>query len=301
MNRSDFALPDGTMSFCHWTYQESHKGKNPSPPVLLWAHANGFNALTYAPLFERLRPHASIYACDLRGHGFTRLPATAQHLRGWQGYRDDVLALLAHLSATHKQKIWLGGHSMGGYTALYAAATRPDLVAGVIVADPVILPPQARYLRFLPTFLTPRTPATRMAVVARKRRQTWQSIAEIRAAYQGRGAFTHWREGFLDAYLEGGVLPTAQGVRLACSPEWEALNYETDKIDLSHQIRNLPVPLTLLRAAQNSTTYNIAAFKAAATPDKKIAIVPNSTHFLPMEYPEIICAEILARFNNSIG
>ena len=76
---------------------------DPERPVdLVFAHANGFNALTYrtvmAPLAERFR----ILMPDLRGHGRTGLPVQTAGRRGWDDLGDDLAALLDTIEAEMK-------------------------------------------------------------------------------------------------------------------------------------------------------------------------------------------------------
>ena len=60
-------------------------------------------------------------------------------MTSWYIYRDDLEKLVSHLADEKGQKIWLGGHSMGGCASVLLAAKRPDLVAGLILTDPVIM------------------------------------------------------------------------------------------------------------------------------------------------------------------
>ena len=109
-------------------------------PVLHWAHANGFNGQTYDPLLAPLAERYDIHAWDARGHGMSTLPADPKDMTSWYIYRDDLEKLIGHLADVAGQKVWLGGHSMGGCASVLLAAKRPDLVAGLILADPVITP-----------------------------------------------------------------------------------------------------------------------------------------------------------------
>ena len=39
-------------------------------------------------------------------------------MTGWDIYGRDLIALIEHLADKHGRKIWLGGHSMGGFTSV---------------------------------------------------------------------------------------------------------------------------------------------------------------------------------------
>lgn len=297
LQHSQLSLPhDGTgsVSLYHWQDmgQEAGQEKASDRPVLHWAHANGFNGRTYEPLLTPLADMFDIYAWDARGHGLTTLEAEPEKMTGWDIYGRDLIALLEQLAEKHGQKIWLGGHSMGGFTSVFAAAERPDLVAGLILADPVIIPnrPVAQFI----AGLLGKHSGLELAKLAAKRRAEWACKDTIKTAYTGRGAFTSWQDGFLDAYVEGGTLANGDVVRLACAPAWEAANFKGPQISCTRYIRRLAVPFTLLTAEVGSTTRARRSF-AALKVEKKIEIVSGTSHFLPMEVPDYLRGEIIAR------
>ena len=203
MRRFSIAMADGDISLCSWMAGAAPTGDK---PVLHWAHANGFNGETYTPLLEPLQARFDICAWDSRGHGLTSLPANPEEMTGWHIYRDDLIGVIEHLAQAAGQKIWLGGHSMGGCASIMAAAQRPDLVAGLVLTDPVIVPSTGLNLMRLWYRLRPHS-GTILMQMAGKRRAVWPDIETITAAYTGRGAFATWQDGFLDAYLRGGLLP----------------------------------------------------------------------------------------------
>ena len=135
--------------------------------------------------------------------------------------------------------------------------------------------------------LTGRHGGLQLAKMAARRRALWPDRATAKKAYAGRGAFTTWQDGFLDAYLDGGLLPHDDGLRLACAPHWEAANFQGPQLNCNRHIRRLTVPFTLLMAEQGSTTRARAAFHALQQ-DKKITVIDGSTHFLPMEMPDLV-------------
>lgn len=293
MQRYAFALPQGTLSVCHW-HQDSPMAK----PVLHWAHANGFNGQTYDPLLAPLASRFDIHAWDARGHGQTDLPAHPRDMKSWYIYRDDLEKLVAHLAARAGAKIWLGGHSMGGCASLLLAAKRPDLVAGLVLTDPVVMPGLAAIIS--PWLIALRGRGHILMELAKKRRAQWPDRATVEAAYTGRGAFASWREGFLSAYLDGGLKPRADDaentLELACDPQWEAANFKGPQLRPEPWIKKLQVPFTLLMAEKGSTTRSVACFRVPQV-DKKIEIVAGSTHFIPMEFPELVRDEIIARID----
>lgn len=78
-----------------------------------------------------------VVTCDLRGHGASDIGFT-EHGDDVTG--ADVLALVEHLGAGPAVLV---GNSMGGSAAVWAAAQRPDLVAGLVLASPFLDEPPA--------------------------------------------------------------------------------------------------------------------------------------------------------------
>ena len=111
-------------------------------PDLVFFHATGFNARTYAPLLAPLADRFAVVALDQRGHGLSRLPADPARLDRWDVYVDDAVAALAALRGSGPAPV-VSGHSMGGAVALMAAARAPGAVRSLVLLDPV-LPPLAR-------------------------------------------------------------------------------------------------------------------------------------------------------------
>ena len=93
-------------------------------PAVHFAHANGFNGATYAPILAPLAGEARLLASDLRGHGFTTLPADPQAHPGWPVFAAD-LAVRAFLgwARLFPMAAPTGGMlTIGGWVVLAAAA-----------------------------------------------------------------------------------------------------------------------------------------------------------------------------------
>lgn len=81
-------------------------------------------ALQHLPEFEVLAP-------DLLGHGRSSWAAP------WTIDANSA-ALAGFLDEGADGPVWVVGHSFGSAVALHLAATRPDLVAGLILLDPAV-------------------------------------------------------------------------------------------------------------------------------------------------------------------
>jgi pimeloyl-ACP methyl ester carboxylesterase len=102
-------------------------GGDARPPLLLLhgftGHAHAWDTLAIA-----LQPHFHVYAMDARGHGDSD-PADVYDAAG--AFRD-LASVIEHIGA---RAFTLVGLSMGGRSAMYFTAKRPELVERVVVLD----------------------------------------------------------------------------------------------------------------------------------------------------------------------
>jgi pimeloyl-ACP methyl ester carboxylesterase len=251
---------------------------------VVFSHANGFNARTYRSILAPLAGEMRILAIDLRGHGATTLPTVIEGRDGWAEFRDDLLALLA---AATQGPVVLAGHSMGGTSSLLAAAAAPERVQRLALFDPVIMSAEP----------TPSAIAESPLVQgALRRRADFPSHEAAFEAYRGRGGFRTWSAEQLCDYVAAGFAETAAGeVTLTCRPEWEASNFRTHNYDPWAAFEASRCPIDIRRAA-DASTCRIEGREAALAATGRIAIetVPGTSHFLPMERPDVVAQALRA-------
>jgi len=258
------------------------------PVDVVFAHANGFNAMTYRSILGPLSLSLRIIAMDQRGHGASRMPADPQGRRSWGDLRDDLLALLETLG---DGPVILAGHSMGATTSLLAAHARPDRVRALVLFDPVILPRWTSALMHRLPWLAPRIyrrmPLTQGAL---RRRSVFDSFGAAFRAYRGRGAFRTWPEIMLADYVAGGFREREDGtVELSCAPAWEASNFEAQGNDTWRALDHTPLPIDIYQcASQSACRIGAVATLQRRNPRLKLHTVPQTTHFLPMERPDLV-------------
>jgi pimeloyl-ACP methyl ester carboxylesterase len=256
----------------------------PDRPVdVVFSHANGFNARTYRSILAPLAGSLRILAVDMRGHGASTLPADPAAHGGWNAFRDD---LLAFLDAATDGAVVLAGHSMGGTSSLLAAAHAPERVKALALFDPVI------FSRDIPRDAMTDNP---LADGAQRRRAVFPSKAAVVEAYTGRGAFRTWRPEQLADYVEAGFRETDDGtVTLTCAPGWEAANFRTHNYDPWAAFRATRCPIRILRAENASTArLDDGQDELLATGRVRIDLIPGTSHFLPMERPDLVRATLL--------
>ena len=264
------------------------RGSEQHGPTLHLAHATGFNAQTYTPLFEQINENITLYAMDMRGHGQSSAPANPTKLRSWHTYEKDLIAFIDTLA----EPIFLAGHSIGAAISIAAAAARPERVKGLILLEPVILPPAADLLITAAKGLKlgHKLP---IAEGAKNRTAKFPSEAAAIERYKGRGAFKSWPDEWIKNYVEGGTQKTNEGIELSCKPEWEAKTFAVTSHRPWKAIKNLKCSVTLLKGGKGSTCLMSSLNRMKTLhPHNEYRVMKEASHFLPMEYTDICAKEI---------
>lgn len=256
------------------------KWENPmsTQPPLFFAHANGFHARVWDQVIARL-PDFTAYALDMRGHGRSGKPAEPPE---WRYFADDAAAVMKALNLSGVIGV---GHSIGGHALTAAAAKHPGLFAALLLIDPVIMP-RENYggVREEEHFTT-------------KRRAEWYSPDEMFERFKDRPPFDRWQAQVLHDYVDYGLIAKPNGVyRLACEPAFEAAVYNhSTAADIYPLLPQVNIPVTILRAGgqMDSSISNLAASPtapdlAAHFPHARDVHLPQYSHFIPMEAPELV-------------
>ena len=262
-------------------------GDGARPVDVVFAHANGFNAMTYRSILGPLSLSLRILAVDLRGHGASRLPAEPRGRRSWRDLRDDLVALLDVVS---DRPVVLAGHSMGATSSLLAGAQRPAGVKALVLFDPVILPRATVLAAKIPGLLDPLWRRARIAQNALRRRAVFETANAAFNAYRGRGAFRTWPEIMLADYVAGAFHDKADGgVELSCTPAWEASNFAAQAHDPWSALRRVAFPIKVFRAGRNSVCHLAPGDRLLRRhPNIDVTTVEGTSHFLPMERADLV-------------
>ena len=269
--RTQFPLDDGVMAAWRWP--------NPGAPLLVFAHANGFNGGVYRQVLTPLADRFEIIAPDLRGHGRTTLPAHPASHHSWNVYARDLLAFYAQLDRT---PALLAGHSMGASSTLLAAAQMTDAPPLALV-EPVVLPSSLYLMARSPLWRFMKG-TVKQGQMARKRSNGWPDADSVIKRYRTRPTFARWADGVLEDYLEDGLTLDVNGVRLSCDPEWEAANFEGQAHDLLKAAHRVDGQIQVLKASKASTVINARGLERRGARIETI----EGGHLAPMEQPQAV-------------
>jgi pimeloyl-ACP methyl ester carboxylesterase len=248
-------------------------------PPLIMLHSTGFGGWMWKPMVAALAPHFRIIAPEQRGHGDSEKTDA--------GYDFATLAedMEQLFEALGLEEVYGVGHSSGGTTLAMNGALHPGRVRRLLLVEPI-----------LPRFAQPSPDLgpNPMAERARKRRAGFSSPDEMYQSFRGRPPFDTWQDEALRLYCEEGTLAAEGGVVLKCPPEYEARFYEAvgqfDRLDL---IQKAEVQVRTLWGERS----NVAPGKSPAPHGfglpGEARIVKGTTHFIPMERPDVVVDEAL--------
>lgn len=184
-------------------------------------------------------PGTLVLAPDLRGRGRSAdLPGPC----GMAQHAADLAAVLQSL-APGKRCI-LTGHSMGGFVAVMLAATRPDLVAGLVLVDggvPLVLPPG---------WTVGAAAAVGLGPAADRLSMTFADRAAYQDFWRGHPAFAGAFTDTVAGYIDYDLRPDGPPWRSSCLPAAMASDLAEQFVDgpVDRVWPDVAVPITFLRA-----------------------------------------------------
>ena len=130
----------------------------------------------------------------------------------------------------------------------------------------------------------------------REKRSVWESRDSLYQSYRSRSAFASWEEGIFRDFIDGCVKVLEDGrVELKCSPEVEAAYYQSrDSLNLFKYMDGLQGQYLLLLGdypgGQAPGSEGVQQFQKLAA-GTRVKAMGQGTHFLPMEYPDLVLGE----------
>jgi pimeloyl-ACP methyl ester carboxylesterase len=266
-----------------------HLGEGAQPALL--CHATGFHGLVWEPFARALGDGFDRWSMDFRAHGASVVPEGA--VPPWEGFRDDVLAVVDGLDLGGGSLLGIG-HSMGGGALLLAEQARPGTFAGLWLFEPIAPPPGALAPAEPPIDGSP--PPNPLAEGAARRRASFPSRAEALANYAGKPPLNRLRSDALEAYVRHGFVDdtdpgaTDGAVRLACRPGDESTVYRGAPAHSAFsRLGEIACPV-VVAAGDEPGPAMFAPAVAEVLPNGRLERFPQLGHFGPLEAPERVAA-----------
>lgn len=261
-------------------------------PPLLFVHATGFNGRTYGPFTDRLAEHFTVWAPDLRAHGWSPVPPDGDRL--WTTLAADLLAIVDHLQIAHGELDCVG-HSIGAATLLLADAQRPGTIRRMYGYEPVVW-------RIEDQFGPGENPLIAMTA---KRREVFGSRGAVYERFAARPPFSVVRADALHSYVTNGFEDLPDGtVRLRCRASDEAATYDGEWVSTTARLDGGTTPVVIGRgsvAPDSAVADDIGVPAHEALQHSQLITYEGLGHFGPFEAPEMIAADALRALGVQLG
>ena len=269
-------VPNGPLELAVWEWPGDS-------PALLFAHATGFHGRCWDHIARRF-PERRVLAMEFRGHGRSTIPTPPIP---WPDFAQDVLAVARRFDLRGALGI---GHSMGGHSLVSAAIADSAIFAALVLVDPVIMARESYH-----------APPPDAAYIAR-RRNRFASAEEMFERFRSRLPFSAWLPEALRNYCDFGLRPEGDAFVLACPPAVEAAIYarcNAPENDLYAGMPRVGIPVTVVRAGTTMESAELdlnasptGAEVASCFPRGREVFLAGRNHYIPMEAPELVEAEI---------
>jgi len=250
------------------------------PEVVLGIHGVTASSMALVAVARHLGPGYTLAAPDLRGRGRSnRLPGPY----GLRRHGEDCAAVIR---AVGDGPVVVLGQSMGAYVGVVLAATHPDLVERLVLADgglPVSLPEGLDAGSVLESVLGP-------------------ALARLETVFPTREAYVDfWREhpavseewnDDVERYLDYDLEPVEGGFRSRVSPEaarTDGIEQIADPDLVAGSFAALECPVDLLRSPRNLMNEqrplfadSVVAEWRARVPEWRDEMVPDTNHYTLM-------------------
>jgi len=217
---------------------------------------------------EHFRDRYQLHVLTLAG--FAGQPAVAG-LR-LPAVRDD---LIRYIRDQRLDRPVLVGHSLGGFLALWVAATVPDLVSRVISVDGV---------PFLPSLFNPAAQPGESREQAERMRKLYAPLAPSQLEAMSRMALTQ-------------MISDPKNIEMAA--RWASQSdsafvgqaiYDLMTTDLRPEVSRITAPLLLIGAGKGASPQTRAAYEdqVAKAPDHRVVVADGALHFVMLDDPSFL-------------
>lgn len=245
---------------CTLQYESYGEG----PPMVLIHGLGGCGNLWHGTM-ESLKQHHHVVAPDLRGHG----RSDGKGKFTVETWAHDVLGLIRHLELP---AVTLVGHSLGSLVAQHLARTEPDLVDALVLVGGI-------------SYFAP----------------------DQVEAYRERANLVEsdGMDPVVDAWLEGAVSPQTHATMPGALGLLREVFLRNDPVMYAKSCRALAKAphirredigqptLIVLGAHDRSTPLGMAEELKRDIPVSRVRVIPHTSHWLPVEDPGTLAAEIL--------
>lgn len=245
-------------------------------PSIVMLHATGFFPWIWNPIARKLAgTHRVVapYFCDHREFD------PEKGGLDWMLLAEDLNQFCSRLNINAPILV---GHSMGATVATFAESAFHLGAAGMFLIEPIFFPEQ--YYRAEAAVAD-----NPLAWKSLRRRNHWDTVAEVKAYLKTKPLFAKWQEDFLDLYIEHGIVQkNTSGLELACPPPREAALFMGGMSrDPWPHLPQVECPVLIIEGGESGNRRYIDLEAARSVfPNARRRLIPGAGHLVPMEQPD---------------
>ena len=249
---------------------------NPSGPRILFTHGNGLACDLYLPLWSLLTGRFDVLMFDLRNHGWNPLGNLGQH--DVPHFVRDLGEVVDTITARYGAKPLIGlFHSLSAVVGLLRQQ-QSSRFAGLVLFDPPIchLGQGDGYLSRVSQELSDR---------ARQRQSWFPDLDEFAESVRRARVFRLLRPEVPDLFALATLRASGGGFELRCPPDFEAKVYEYFFEWTFDTYQGINCPVQVIGSDPTVPYSFMPAMDFSSLLQVNYDYIPDSTHFLPLEYP----------------
>ena len=249
---------------------------NPSGPRILFTHGNGLACDLYLPLWSLLTGRFDVLMFDLRNHGWNPLGNLGQHDVPY--FVRDLGEVVDTITARYGAKPLIGlFHSLSAVVGLLSQQ-QSSRFAGLVLFDPPIchLGQGDGYLSRVSQELSDR---------ARQRQSWFPDLDEFAESVRRARVFRLLRPEVPDLFALATLRASGGGFELRCPPDFEAKVYEYFFEWTFDTYQGINCPVQVIGSDPTVPYSFMPAMDFSSLLQVNYDYIPDSTHFLPLEYP----------------
>ena len=264
---------------------------NPGGPRILFTHGNGLACDLYWPLWSLLTDRFDLFMYDLRNHGRNPVGHLGRH--DVPHFVRDMGEVADTIATRYGPKPLIGMfHSLSAVIALLSQQ-RSSRFAGLVLFDPPVchLGQGDGYLSRV---------SRELSVRAGQRQSRFPGLDEFAESIRRAGVFRLVRPEVPDLFALTTLRPSGDGFELRCPPDFEAKAYEYFFEWTFETYDGINCPVQVIGSDPTVPYSFMPAMDFSSLVQVNYDYIPDSTHFLPLEYPAE-CIGIMLPFLESNG
>jgi pimeloyl-ACP methyl ester carboxylesterase len=224
----------------------SVKGISQKDPVLLFLHGGpGSSAMRFADRYtNELQKHFVVVQWDQRETGKTgQLNVSVQPLTV-ELFENDTFEMINYLRTRFlKEKIYLVGHSWGGFLGLSAAANHPELLEGYIAINPMVYQVESERASLK---------VMKARATAENDKQAILELSKVEIPFQN-GEQLYYHRKWLALLM--GQKPVSRAFVESWSVKWLALFNEASQVNFQSSAPEMKCPIYFFLGSKDYQTY----------------------------------------------